>query len=60
MVRDVVSEGVPVEITDDWYAQDGKGNVWYLGEAVRNYENGSSQTGPVRSRRVWTERRPGS
>ena len=41
MVRDVVSEnGVPVEITDDWYAQDGKGNVWYLGEAVRNYENG--------------------
>jgi hypothetical protein len=42
VIRDVVSEnGVPVEITDDWYAQDDKGNVWYLGEAVRNYENGN-------------------
>jgi hypothetical protein len=41
VVRDVVTEnGVPVEITDDWYAQDGDGNVWYLGENVRNYENG--------------------
>jgi hypothetical protein len=41
VIRDVVSEnGVPVEITDDWYAQDDKGNVWYLGEAVRNYEKG--------------------
>jgi hypothetical protein len=41
VVRDVVTEkGVPVEITDDWYAQDKAGNIWYLGEAVRNYENG--------------------
>ena len=41
VIRDVVSEnGRPVEITDDWYAQDDKGNVWYLGEAVRNYEKG--------------------
>jgi hypothetical protein len=41
VIRDVVSEnGVPVEITDDWYAQDDQGNVWYLGEAVRNYEKG--------------------
>jgi len=41
VIRDVVSEnGVPVEITDDWYAQDDKGNVWYLGESVRNYEKG--------------------
>jgi hypothetical protein len=41
VVRDVVTEkGVPVEITDDWYAQDSAGNIWYLGEDVRNYKNG--------------------
>jgi hypothetical protein len=41
VIRDTVSEnGVPVEITDDWYAQDRTGNVWYLGEYVTNYENG--------------------
>ena len=41
VVRDVVSEnGVPVEITDDCYAQDKDGNIWYLGEAVENYEDG--------------------
>ena len=41
VVRDTVTEnGVPVEITDDWYAQDSDGNIWYLGEYVTNYENG--------------------
>jgi len=41
VVRDVVSEnGKPVEITDDWYAQDAAGNIWYLGEAVRNFKDG--------------------
>jgi hypothetical protein len=41
VVRDVATEdGKPVEITEDWYAQDRAGNVWYLGEAVRNYEHG--------------------
>jgi hypothetical protein len=41
VVRDTVTEnGVPVEITDDWYAQDPHGNIWYLGEYVTNYENG--------------------
>jgi hypothetical protein len=41
VVHDVVTEdGVPVEITDDWYAQDAEGNVWYLGEATTEYENG--------------------
>lgn len=41
VVRDVATEnGKPVEVTDDWYAQDRAGNVWYLGEAVRNYEHG--------------------
>jgi hypothetical protein len=41
VVRDVVSEGgEPVEVTDDWYAQDAGGNVWYFGEETAEYENG--------------------
>jgi hypothetical protein len=41
VIRDVATEdGTPVEITDDWYAQDKDGNVWYMGESVRNFENG--------------------
>jgi hypothetical protein len=41
VVHDVVSEdGKPVEVTDDWYAQDSQGNVWYLGEDTAEYENG--------------------
>ena len=40
-VRDTVTlNGELVEDTLDWYAQDKDGNVWYLGEAVKNYENG--------------------
>jgi len=41
VVHDVATEeGTPVEVTDDWYAQDRCGNVWYLGEATTEYENG--------------------
>ncbi len=41
VVRDVVTEdGVPVEITDDWYAQDSAGAIWYLGERTTEYEHG--------------------
>ena len=41
VVHDVVSEhGTPVEKTFDWYAQDAAGNVWYLGEDTKEYENG--------------------
>jgi hypothetical protein len=41
VVRDVVTEaGAVVEATDDWYAQDGDGNIWYLGEATAEYDNG--------------------
>jgi hypothetical protein len=41
VIRDTVSEnGTPVEVTDDWYAQDKAGNIWYLGEYVTNYKNG--------------------
>jgi hypothetical protein len=41
VVHDVVTErGRPVEVTDDWYAQDRAGNIWYLGERTREYVNG--------------------
>ncbi len=41
VIHDVVSRhGQPVEITDDWYAQDKAGNVWYMGENTAEYENG--------------------
>jgi hypothetical protein len=33
VVNDVVYDhGRPKEITDDWYAQDSEGNIWYFGE----------------------------
>jgi hypothetical protein len=39
VVIDTVSEdGVPIEVTRDWYAQDQIGNVWYCGEIARNFE----------------------
>ncbi|MGL6339475.1 MAG: hypothetical protein ACRC80_10085, partial [Waterburya sp.] len=39
VVRDVAwNEGVLVEDTFDWYAQDTAGNVWYMGENATNYE----------------------
>ena len=45
VVHDVVSEdGEPVEITDDWYAQDAEGSIWYMGEATAEYENGKVTT----------------
>jgi len=41
VVHDVVTEeGVPTEVTDDWYAQDADGNIWYMGEDTTEYENG--------------------
>jgi hypothetical protein len=41
VVHDAVTEdGAPVEITDDYYAQDRCGNIWYLGEDTKEYENG--------------------
>jgi hypothetical protein len=42
VVHDVVTEdGVLVEDTYDWYAQDKDGNIWYLGEDTKEYENGA-------------------
>jgi membrane-associated phospholipid phosphatase len=41
VVHDVESEdGEVVEDTYDWFAQDRWGNVWYLGEDTKEFENG--------------------
>lgn len=38
VVRDTVTlDGVVIEDTFDWFAQDDAGNVWYMGEDVDNY-----------------------
>jgi hypothetical protein len=40
VVHDVLStHGRPVEVTDDWYAQDRHGNVWYFGEATKTLDS---------------------
>jgi hypothetical protein len=45
VVHDVVTEdGDLVEDTFDWYAQDAEGNVWYLGEDTKEYEDGKVAT----------------
>ncbi len=39
VVNDVVEEdGEVIEDTDDWFAQDLDGNVWYCGEIARDFE----------------------
>lgn len=41
VVRDTVwLDDELVEDTFDWYAQDKDGNVWYMGEETREYEDG--------------------
>jgi hypothetical protein len=41
VVRDTVTvDGELKEDTWDWYAQDRDGNVWYLGEETKEYEDG--------------------
>ncbi len=45
VVRDTVTEdGEVVEDTFDWYAQDEAGNVWYMGESTKEFENGKVKT----------------
>lgn len=31
---------IPIEVTDDWFAQAKNGDVYYCGEIARNYEDG--------------------
>jgi hypothetical protein len=41
VVHDIVTaDGETIEDTFDWYAQDTQGNLWYLGEDTKEYENG--------------------
>lgn len=41
VVHDAVTDhGQLIENTFDWYAQDMCGNVWYMGENTKEYENG--------------------
>jgi hypothetical protein len=41
VVHDLVTvDGKPKEDTFDWYAQDASGNLWYLGEDTKEFENG--------------------
>lgn len=45
VVHDVVTEdGELVEDTFDWYAEDADGNIWYLGEATKEFESGEVKT----------------
>jgi hypothetical protein len=45
VVRDTVTQdGEVIEDTFDWYAQDDKGNVWYLGEDTAEFEDGKVTT----------------
>ena len=46
VVHDLVTtpDGEKVEDTLDWYAQDSRGNLWYLGEDTKEYENGKVVT----------------
>jgi hypothetical protein len=41
VVHDIVTaDGETIEDTFDWYGQDTQGNLWYLGEDTKEYENG--------------------
>jgi hypothetical protein len=43
VVHDVASlRGRVVEDTYDWYAQDRRGNVWYMGEATKEFSKGKA------------------
>ncbi len=45
VVRDTVTlDGELIEDTFDWYLQDADGNVWYVGEDSKEYEDGEVAT----------------
>jgi RTX calcium-binding nonapeptide repeat (4 copies) len=43
--------GLVIEDTHDWYAQDARGNVWYFGEETAEYEPGNPD--PVSTEGSW-------
>lgn len=48
VVDTATEDDVVVEVTNDWYAQDTDGNVWYCGEISENFEefDGDETDGP--------------
>lgn len=48
VIDTAIEDEVVVEITNDWYAQDVDGNVWYCGEIAENFEEfeGDETSGP--------------
>jgi len=45
VVHDTVTiDDQPLEDTLDWYAQDRDGNVWYFGEATKEFKDGGADT----------------
>jgi hypothetical protein len=45
VVTDVAShDGTLLEKTEDWFAQDRQGNVWYLGEDTATYSDGKLES----------------
>jgi hypothetical protein len=45
VVHDTLTlDGKPVEDTLDWYAQDRNGNVWYFGEATKEFDGDKVST----------------
>jgi len=48
VIDTAIEDDVVVEITNDWYAQDVSGNVWYCGEIAENFEefDGDDTSGP--------------
>jgi hypothetical protein len=48
VIDTAIEDDVVVEITNDWYAQDVAGNVWYCGEIAENFEefDGDESEGP--------------
>ena len=59
VVRDEVPQGRPVELTDDYYAQDARGTVWY-GEDTTEYENAKPVSKEGSFEPASTARGPGS
>ena len=48
VVRDTVEvDGELIEDTDDWFAQDVDGNLWYCGEEVKDYETFDGDLPPI-------------
>lgn len=48
VIDTATEDDLVVEVTDDWYAQDVDGNVWYCGEISENFEefDGDQTNGP--------------